>query len=120
MEDKEFEESAKEAAEQMEDTINIEEDDLEEESGEETETRADWTEEFVVAGEELVETVKELIHEANVRRIIVKNKEKRILLEIPLVLGVAGIALFHVYSALALIAALVADCTITVERVETG
>lgn len=119
MEDKNIEEGLEEAADAMEDTIHIEEDDLEEDVSEEAEAGADWTEEFVVAGEELVETVRELIHEANVRRIIVKNKEKRVLLEIPLVLGVAGIALFHVYSALALIAALVADCTITVERIET-
>ncbi|HEX6385396.1 MAG TPA: DUF4342 domain-containing protein [Anaerolineae bacterium] len=77
-----------------------------------------WTEEFVVTGEELVNTVKQLVHEAGVRRIVVKNEAQRINLEIPLVLGVAGIALLPVYSALALIAALVADCTITVERVE--
>lgn len=120
MEDKEFEESVEEAAEAMEDTIRIEEDDLEQEAGEKTRAGEAWTEEFVVAGEELVETVKELIHEANVRRIVVKNKEKRILFEIPLVLGVAGIAWLPIYSALALIAALVSDCTITVERVETA
>lgn len=77
-----------------------------------------WTEEFVVAGEELVDTVKRLVHEANVRRIVVQNKEKRILFEIPLVLGVAGIALLPAYAALGLVAALVADCTILVERVE--
>jgi hypothetical protein len=119
VEDKEFEKSVKEVTDEVEETIRVEEDDLEEEAGEEQAGSEDWTEEFVVASEELVETVKKLIREANVRRIIVKNKEKRILFEIPLVVGVAGIALFHVYSALALIAALVADCTITVERVET-
>lgn len=79
---------------------------------------AEWTEEVKVASEELVETVKKLIHEAGVRRIIVKNSEKRTLIEIPLVLGLAGIALLPVYSALALIAALVTDCSILVERVE--
>lgn len=115
MEDKEFEEAAAE----MEDTIHIEEDDLGDETGAE-EAGESWTEEFVVAGEELVETVKELLHEANVRRIVVKNEEKRVLFEIPLVLGVVGIAYLPVYSALALIAALVTDCTIAVERVETA
>ena len=121
MEDKEFEERLEDATEAMEEeTIHVEEDDLEEETGGQK-AGNDWTEEFVVAGEELVDTVKELIHEANVRRIIVKNEEKRILLEIPLVLGVAGILMLPaVYSALALIAALVSDCTITVERVETA
>ena len=52
------------------------------------------------------------------RRIIIKNEARRIHFEIPLALGLAGIALLPVYSALALIAALVADCTILVERVE--
>jgi hypothetical protein len=76
-----------------------------------------WTEEFVVAGEELLTTVKRLVREANVRRIVIKNKEKRILIEIPLVLGVAGIAFLPVYASLALAGALMADCTIAVERV---
>jgi hypothetical protein len=80
--------------------------------------QADWTEEFVVAGEELVEMVKKLVHETNIRRVVVKNEARRIHLEIPLILGVAGIALLPLYSALALIAALVTDCTILVERVE--
>ncbi len=79
--------------------------------------QANWTEEFVVAGEELVGMVKKLIHETNVRRLVVKNEARRIHLEIPLILGVAGIALLPVYSALALIAALVTDCTILVERI---
>jgi hypothetical protein len=77
----------------------------------------DWTEEFVVAGEELVGMVKKLVHETNIRRVVVKNEARRIHLEIPLLLGVAGIALLPLYSALALIAALVTDCTILVERI---
>lgn len=121
MEDKEFEERVEDAADEAaEETIHIEEDDLEAEAEDAASAGEEWAEEFVVAGEELVDTVKELIHEANVRRIIVKNEEKRVLLEIPLVLGVAGILMLPaVYSALALIAALVTDCTIAVERVET-
>lgn len=96
--------------------IRIEEEDLkqEETAGETGQT---WTEEFTVAGEELVETVRRLVREAGVRRIVVKNKEKRILFEIPIVLGVAGIALLPTYTALALGAALLTDCTIAVERV---
>ena len=76
-----------------------------------------WTEEVKVAGEDLLKTVKEIIHEAAVRRIVVRNAEKRIFLEIPVVLGVAGIALFPAYAAIAAIAALVTDCSIIVERV---
>jgi repressor of nif and glnA expression len=107
MEDKQFEEK-------MEEDIHVEEDEVAPGNGEERH----WTEDFVVSGEELVDRVKELVREANVRRIIVKNEEKRVLFEIPLVAGVAGIALLPGYAALALIAALAAECTITVERVE--
>ncbi|MBP7999827.1 MAG: DUF4342 domain-containing protein [Chloroflexi bacterium] len=81
------------------------------------EEQVTWTEEFKVAGQDLWNTVKSLFHEVNVRRIILKNEEKRVLLEIPIVLGVAGIAFFPWWSAIALIAALVTDCSIMVERV---
>jgi hypothetical protein len=77
-----------------------------------------WSEEFVVAGEELVDTVKKLMREVTVRRLVVKNEKMNLHLEVPLILGVAGIALLPVYSAMALIAALVVDCTILVERHE--
>lgn len=77
-----------------------------------------WTEEIKVAGEDLLATVKKLVHEAGVRRIVIKNAEQRLLLEIPLVLGIAGIALLPVWSAVALIAALVTDCAIYVERLK--
>jgi hypothetical protein len=97
--------------------INVEEEFVEDEP-ESKPNGTEWTEEIKVASEELGETIKKLIHEAGVRRIIVKNNEKRTLLEIPLVLGLAGIALLPVYAALALSAALVTDCSILVERVE--
>ena len=74
------------------------------------------SEEFVVKGEELVETVKKLAREAGVRRIVIRNKDERTLIEIPIVLGVAGIALLPAWSALALIAALVTECSILVEK----
>jgi hypothetical protein len=82
-----------------------------------TEDETVWTEEVKVAGKDLWETLKGLFHEVNVRRIVIKNEEKRVLLEIPIVLGVAGIALLPWWSAIALIAALVTDCSILVERV---
>ena len=107
MEDKDFER-------RMEGEIPVEED---VDGGSKADNGQGWTEEFVVAGEELVATVKKLVREANVRRIIIKNKEKRILFEIPLVFGVAGIAFLPVYASLALAGALMAECTITVERI---
>lgn len=99
-----------------EETIHVEDESTEEQeqAGEERV----WSEEFKVAGEELLETVKTLMHEAGVRRLIIKNREGRVLLEVPLFLGVAGIAMFGWWSAVALIAALVTECTIVVERVE--
>lgn len=82
-------------------------------SGEKEQT---WTEEFVVAGEALLEKVKGLVHEAAVRRLVIKNEARNIHFEVPLTLGVAGIAMMPAYAALALIALLVVDCTIMVER----
>lgn len=109
MEEKEFEEKT---------GTDIPVEEMENDDGQGAGQQKTRSEEFTVAAEELVETVKGLAREANVRRIIIKNKEKRILFEIPLVMGLAGIALLPFYSALALIAALVAECTITVVRVE--
>jgi hypothetical protein len=59
-----------------------------------------------------------LVHEGNIRRIIIKNEEGKRLIEIPLTPGVVGIALLPVWAAIGAIAALVADCTIVVEKVE--
>jgi hypothetical protein len=98
-----------------EETIHVEEEITNDENDEKE--PAFTTEEFKVAGEELVDTVKKLVNEAGVRRIVIMNRQKRVLLEIPLVLGVAGIVLLPTFSALALIAALVTDCTILVEKV---
>jgi hypothetical protein len=92
--------------------------DVEEVEAEESAEGKNWTEEFTVAADEVVDFVKNLIHETSVRRIIIKNEAKRIHFEVPLAIGLAGIALLPVYSALAVSAALVADCTILVERVE--
>ena len=94
-----------------EEEIRIEEDEVEEEKGDK-----EWVEEMKVSGDELLETVKGLIKEAGVRRIVILNKNEKVLIEIPLVIGLAGIALLPVYSAIALFAAMVADCSILVER----
>jgi len=76
------------------------------------------SEELSLSAEDLVSRVKELIHEGNVRRIIVKNERGDQLLEIPVTVGVLG-ALFAPYlAALGVIAALATRCTIVVERAE--
>lgn len=94
-----------------EETIHVEE-----ETASEPGKKSGWTEEFVVAGEDLLGLVKKLVRETTVRRLVIKNEARHIHLEIPLVLGVAGIALLPVFTAVALIAALVIECTILVER----
>jgi CBS domain-containing protein len=76
------------------------------------------TEEFKVSGDVLVAKVKELVHEGNIRRVIIKDNEGKTLIEIPLTLGVVGALLLPVWAALGAIAALVTDCTVVVEKIE--
>jgi hypothetical protein len=73
-------------------------------------------EEFSVSSDDLVTKVKELIHEGNVRRIIVKDEVGKILLEIPVTVGLIGALLAPWLAALGAIAALATRCTIVVER----
>jgi len=76
------------------------------------------TSEFRVRGEHLVSRIKEILHEGNVRRIIIKNDEGRTLLEIPLTIGVVGAVLAPVWAAIGALAALAADLRIVVEKTE--
>lgn len=73
-------------------------------------------EEFKVNGEELLAKVKEIIREGNVRRLIIKDKDGKVMIEIPLTIGVVGIVLAPVLAAVGAIAALVTECSIVVER----
>jgi hypothetical protein len=75
-------------------------------------------EEFKLDGSKVVGKVKELIHEGNIRRIILKNEEGKTLIEIPLTLGVVGAAFLPVLAAVGAIAALAASMTIVVEKIE--
>ena len=75
-------------------------------------------EEFTVSGEKLVSTVKKLVREGNIRRITIKNKEGKTLIEIPLTFGVVGALFLPTLAAIGAIAALVTECTIVVEKVE--
>lgn len=72
--------------------------------------------EFQVMGSNLVEKVKELIHEGNVRRIIIKNEEGHTLVEIPVTLAAIGVVLAPVLAAVGAIAGVVTKCTVVVER----
>jgi len=80
----------------------------------------DWTEELKVQGDALLGKVKELAHEGNVRRIIIKDSQGKTLIEVPLTLGVVGTLVAPVAAAIGAIAALAADYSIVVERRENG
>jgi len=75
-------------------------------------------EEFRVKGDAVIAKIKELIREGNVRRITIKNEEGATLIEIPLTLGVVGVILLPVWAAIGAIAALAANLTIVVEKIE--
>jgi hypothetical protein len=74
------------------------------------------TQEFSISADELTKKVKELLHEGNVRRIIVKDESGKTLLEIPVTVGVVGVLLAPWLAAVGVIAALATKCTLVVER----
>lgn len=76
------------------------------------------TEEFQVDGDELITKIKELLHEGNIRRVSIRNEEGRTLIDVPLTVGVVGAILVPQLAALGAIAALVARCTIVIEKAE--
>lgn len=73
-------------------------------------------EEYVISSSNLVERVNELLHEGNITRIIVKDEKGKQLLEIPATVGVIGAVIAPWLAALGVIAALVTNCKIVVER----
>ena len=79
------------------------------------------TEKFTVSGSQVVEKVKQLIHEGNIRQVRILHQGKTVL-EIPLSVGAPaaalGIMMAPVLAALGAFAALVTECTIEVEKIE--
>lgn len=73
---------------------------------------------FKVTGDELLKKVKDIIHEGNVNRIIIKNEEGKTYLEIPVTIGVIGTILAPVFAAVGALAALAANFKIEVVRAE--
>lgn len=73
-------------------------------------------EEFKLNGEELLKKVKQLIHEGNVRRIIIKDKDDKTLAEFPVTIGAIAAVFAPLLAAVGAIAALVSECTLVVER----
>ncbi len=76
------------------------------------------TEEFRVEGEKLIAKIKELVHEGNIRRISIKDKEGKTVMEIPVTIGVVGILLAPQLAAIGAIAALLTEATVVVEKAE--
>jgi len=78
----------------------------------------DCWEEYWVSGDRVLEKVREIVREGNVRRLIIRNEERRTIVEIPLTVGVVGVMVAPVWAAIGAIAALVSNCSIQVEREE--
>ena len=75
-------------------------------------------EEFSINGEQLLKKVKQLIAEGNIRKTTIKDKGGKELMTFPLTIGVVGAVFAPVLAAIGALAALVGECTITVEREE--
>jgi Domain of unknown function (DUF4342) len=73
-------------------------------------------EQHKVRGDKIVAKIKELLHEGNVRHIVIKNDDGKTLIELPVTVGVAGALLVPVWAAVGALAALVTNCSIEVER----
>ena len=76
-----------------------------------------YWESFKVESENVVNQVKNLIHEGNVRRVVIQH-QGRVVAEFPLTAGVLGVVLAPVLAAIGALVALLKDCTIQVERAE--
>jgi len=75
-------------------------------------------EEFRATGGEILDKIKEILHEGNVRRIILKDEKGKTFLEIPLTVGVVGAIVAPVLAAVGAVAALASNLTIIVEKTE--
>lgn len=77
-------------------------------------------EEFKVTGDELLAQARVLLHEGNVRRLIIKDESGRTLVEVPFTIGLVGVALAPMLAAVGAIAALITHGTIVVEHDDTS
>jgi hypothetical protein len=72
--------------------------------------------EYQVSSDQVIAKIKELLHEGNIRRIKLKNQDGRILLDVPLTIGLAGVVLAPAWIAIAALALLTPNLTIVVEK----
>jgi hypothetical protein len=78
-----------------------------------------FKESFKVAADQLVDAVKKLLHEGNVRRIVIKQAGRTVV-EFPLTVGVIGAVFAPILAAVGALAAVLTDCSVEVERVIPG
>lgn len=76
-----------------------------------------FKESFKVAGAQLLDAVKKLVHEGNVRRVVIKQGDQ-VIVEFPLTVGVIGTVLAPMLAAIGAVAAMMKECTLEVERVK--
>jgi len=79
-------------------------------------TDSSKTEEHKVSGDDLLKKVKQIVKDGNARKITIKSEAGKVLLEVPLTLGVVGVVLAPVWIAIGTIAALAGRYTIVVEK----
>ena len=77
---------------------------------------SEHTEEFKVSGEDLMKRVKDLVKEGNIRRISIRNKDGKHIMDIPLNFGIVGALVAPQVAAIGAVAALLTECTVVVER----
>lgn len=83
-----------------------------------TEEKKSRIEEFKVEGDNILNKLKEILHQGNIRRIFLKGEDGKTFLEIPLTVGVVGALVVPVWAAIGAAAALVSKMTIVVEKTE--
>lgn len=83
-----------------------------------TEEKKTRTEEFKINGDEIVNKLKAILHQGNIRRIILKGEDGKTFMEIPLTVGVVGALVLPVWAAIGAAAALVSKMTIVVEKAD--
>jgi hypothetical protein len=76
------------------------------------------TEEFKVEGEKVISKIKEIFHEGNIRKVIIKDREGKTLIEIPMTFGMVGVLIAPQLAAIGAIATLLTEATIVVEKTE--
>ncbi len=76
------------------------------------------TEQYRLTGDDVMAQIQRLVHEGNVRKVLIKSAEGHTIVEFPLTVGVVGAALAPVWAAIGAVVALVTDCTIEVEKRE--